>query len=228
MPPTGLKPYGIFAAGDVMTKIKICGIRSLDDVAIINDCMPDYIGYVFAPSKRQISLNTAIALSANVFSGIKKVGVFVNQPIDFLVSAITSGAVDFVQLHGDETAEYEKKLFAALKNSGIEQPEKRCIRAFRIRNKDDIEKTKSTMCATLLLDAYSEKAVGGTGETFDWTLINNIEKPFFLAGGISIDNAEDAVNSAHPFALDVSSSLETNSKKDRAKVEAFVKKIRGL
>lgn len=211
-----------------MTKVKVCGIRSLDDVAIINGCKPDYIGYVFAPSKRQISLSTATSLSKNVSDGIKKVGVFVDQPVELITKAFSCGAIDFAQLHGNENADYERSLFNALAKIGINSPELRCIKAFRIRNNADIEKTNLSLCPTLLLDAYSQSAAGGTGEKFDWTLIKNINKPFFLAGGINADNAESAINSVHPFALDASSSLETNCKKDREKVYEFVRRIRSI
>ncbi len=209
-----------------MTKVKICGLRTHDDVTIVNEFMPDYIGYVFAKSKRQITLQQALSLSKNISDNIKKVGVFANQPLDFTANVLLSGAIDFIQLHGDEDTEYENQLFDYLAKNGIEQPQDCCIKVYRIRSKDDILATKNTTCSTLLLDAFSANARGGTGEKFDWSLIENIKKPFFLAGGINAENVAKAIKTAHPFAIDASSSLETDGKKDRLKVKKFISAIR--
>lgn len=205
-----------------MTRVKVCGIRTPDDVAAVNACRPDYIGYVFAPSERQISLETAKQLTKISKREIKKVGVFVNQPVAFLTECLASGAVDFLQLHGDEDRDYERALFDALRGAGETQPEQRCIRARRIRTAEDIAKADDTACAYLLLDAYSPTAYGGAGERFDWRLIQNLRKPFFLAGGLTAENVADAVAQVHPFAVDASSSMETDGKKDAEKIRAFV------
>lgn len=211
-----------------MTKVKICGIRTPEDVAIINEFKPDFIGYIFAPTWREISLETALKLIKQVDSSIQRVGVFVNRDIDFVAETLLSGAVDLLQLHGQEDREYEEKLFNLLIKNGVSDPQNKCIKAYRVRSADDILATDKTMCSRLLLDAYSEKDIGGTGESFDWTLIKNIKKPFFLAGGINADNVENAVKQVRPYAVDASSSLETDRKKDREKIKKFITNFRSI
>lgn len=206
-------------------KIKICGIRTLEDVTMMNTYKPDYTGFIFAPSKRQISLKTAKLLSTKLNPKIKKVGVFVDQPIDLIRQAFRAHIIDFAQLHGNEDAAYEKALFDALCDLGLQTPHEYCIKAFRIDCRDTLASASTrTNCAYILLDAFSGKAAGGTGKQFCWDYFSSckIEKPFFLAGGICLENADFAIEKANPFALDVSSSLETNGKKDMKKVQAFM------
>lgn len=207
-------------------KIKICGIRRPEDVDIVNTYRPDYIGFVFAPTWRQITVDTACSLKAQLHPEIKSVGVFVNQPIELLVETLTRGAAQFLQLHGQENASYEKELVHALAEKGIKNPEEHLIRAYRIRSAEDFDHIPDTRAPLLLLDAYSPDAIGGTGEAFDWTMIKNIEKPFFLAGGISAENVLDAMQSVQPFGIDASSSLETDKAKDREKIKLFIERIR--
>lgn len=207
-------------------KIKICGIRRPEDVAIVNAYQPDYIGFVFAPTWRQIDTARACRLKALLHSNIKSVGVFVNQPIELLTEACTSGAADYLQLHGQEDETYEKALVKALAQKGIKNAEERFIRAYRIRNVSDFDRIGNTLAPLLLLDAYSPKDIGGTGGAFDWTMIRNVEKPFFLAGGITAENASKAIQLAQPFGIDASSSLETEKAKDRDKIKLFIERIR--
>lgn len=209
-----------------MVKVKICGIRSLLDVEIVNQYKPDYIGFVFAPSKRQISSEVAEILADKVDASIKKVGVFVNQPVEFLTDLLCKGTVDYLQLHGDEDEIYENKLFELLKQKGFQNPGEKCIKVFRIKDEKDVGKIGKTGCSLLLLDAFSQSALGGTGETFDWNLIQKIEKPFFLAGGIQAGNVKRAVEQVQPFGIDASSSLETDGRKDKEKIKVFLETIR--
>ena len=210
-----------------MAKIKICGIRTHADVAIINEFKPDYIGFIMSPKFwRYVSPEQVKALGELADSSVKKVGVFVNQPVDEVAKALSSGIIDLAQLHGAEDRAYEEALFSRLQSSGIQNPEDRCIKAFRIRNAEDIAKTETTLCGKLLLDAYSEKAEGGTGETFDWGLIKHVKKPFFLAGGLNSENISEAIRTVAPFAVDASSSLETERRKDREKICLFVSAAR--
>lgn len=211
-----------------VTKVKICGIRTPEDVAIINEFKPDFIGYIFAPTWREITLETALELTKQVDSSIQRVGVFVNRDVEFVAETLLSGAVDLLQLHGQENREYEEKLFDLLIKNGVDKPQDRCIKAYRVRNDEDILATEKTICGRLLLDAYSKNDIGGTGESFDWTLINNIKKPYFLAGGINADNVETAVKGLRPYAVDASSSLETDRKKDREKIKQFMSKFRSI
>lgn len=207
-------------------KIKICGIRRPEDVDIVNDFCPDYIGFVFAPTWRQIDIDTACALKTRLHPEIKSVGVFVNQPVEFLTKACTSGAAAYLQLHGQENASYERELVKALAEKGIKNPEERLIRAYRIRNGADFDRIGDTLAPLLLLDACSPKDMGGTGETFDWTMIRNMKKPFFLAGGITAENVTTAIRLARPFGIDASSGLETDKAKDRDKIKLFIERIR--
>lgn len=207
-------------------KIKICGIRRPEDVDIVNEYCPDYIGFVFVPTWRQIDLDTACTLRGRLRPEIKSAGIFVNQPIELLVTACASGAAEYLQLHGQENAFYERELVKALSQKGIKNPEERLIRAYRIRSGADFDFMTDTLAPLLLLDAYSPKDIGGTGEAFDWTIIRNVKKPFFLAGGIGPENVTDAIRLAQPFGIDASSSLETDKAKDRDKIRTFVERIR--
>ncbi len=206
--------------------IKICGIRRPEDVEIVNTYRPDYIGFVFAPTWRQIDLAAACRLKALLHPEIKSVGVFVNQPIQLLTEALATGAVSFLQLHGQEDAAYESELLKALAQKGVKNPEEHLIRAYRIRSEKDFDHIKTTHAPLLLLDAYSPEDIGGTGQTFDWSLIRNMEKPFFLAGGITAKNVREAIELVHPFGIDASSSLETNQAKDSKKIKTFIERIR--
>ena len=207
-------------------KIKICGIRRPEDVDIVNDFCPDYIGFVFAPTWRQIDIETACRLRAHLNPEIKPVGVFVNQPVELLTKACTSGAAAYLQLHGQEDASYEQELVKALAEKGIKNPEERLIRAYRIQGGTDFDRMRNTLAPLLLLDAYSPADMGGTGETFDWTVIRNVKKPFFLAGGITAENVNKAIQLACPFGIDASSGLETDKAKDRDKIKLFIERIR--
>lgn len=209
-----------------MVKVKICGIRSLEDVDIINHYLPDYIGFVFAKSKRQVTPEFAAVLSKRVDASIKKVGVFVNQPIEMLADLLVNGTLDYLQLHGDEGQEYEHTLFELLRKKGISNPEEHCIKAFRIKEEKDFKNVGQTGCSLLLLDAFSASAPGGTGESFNWNLIQSMEKPFFLAGGIHAGNVRQAIEQVNPYAVDLSSSLETEGKKDEEKIKIFMETIR--
>lgn len=206
--------------------IKVCGIRRPEDVDIVNTYRPDYIGFVFAPTWRQIGTDRACSLKALLHPEIKSVGVFVNQPVELLTEACARGAADYLQLHGQEDVSYEKALVKSLTQKGIKNAEERLIRAYRIRSGADFDRIGNTLAPLLLLDAYSPKDIGGTGEAFDWTMIRNVKKPFFLAGGITAENVTEAIRLAQPFGIDASSSLETDKAKDREKIKLFIERIR--
>lgn len=209
-----------------MVKVKICGIRRMEDVNYVNLYLPDYIGFVFADTRRKVSLETAAMLAKELDPRIRKVGVFVRQKIGQLTEALISGTVDYLQLHGDEDAAYEDALFERLLKNGIRNPQEKCIKAFRIKGTEDFRNPAETKCRWLLLDAYSRKLPGGTGERFSWDLIQGMDREFFLAGGISIENIEQAIRDVRPYAVDVSSSLETDGVKDKEKIREFMEKVR--
>ena len=184
-------------------KIKICGLFRECDIDYVNEALPDYAGFVFAESKRKVTENQAFALSRRLDSSIKAVGVFVDHDISFIRNLLERGIIDIVQLHGHENDEYI---------SAIDAP---VIKAARIGEKYDYP------ADYLLFDS----PVAGSGKTFDWSLIPKTEKPFFLAGGINIGNITEAMK-LNPYAIDVSSGVETDGAKDRGKILEIVKIMR--
>lgn len=197
-----------------MTKIKICGLKSMEDIACVNRWKPEYIGFVFLKGKaRYVSPAKAAEMRKALDPSIIPVGVFVNEPSAEVVSLFQSGTIQIAQLHGNEDEAYVKTL------------RKLCpcpvIKAFIIKSEEDIFKALSFPCDYLLLDNGL-----GTGETFDWSLIQNIDRPFFLAGGLNPENVTKAIRFAHPYAVDVSSGVETDGKKDPDKIQSFISSVR--
>ena len=200
--------------GYSMTKIKICGLKSEDDISYVNELKPDYIGFVFLQGrKRYVSPSRAAHLRGLLDPSIPAVGVFVNEPLEQVIALAKSGTIQMIQLHGQEDEAYLKEL-----RKHCSQP---VIKAFIIKTKEDMEKALSFYSDYLLLDNGL-----GTGEAFDWSLIQNIDRPFFLAGGLNPGNAASAIKLAHPYALDVSSGVETDGKKDYEKIKAFIHAVR--
>lgn len=193
-----------------MTKIKICGLQSEDDISYVNELNPDYIGFVFLEGRRRyISPEKAAHLRKLLNPSIQCVGVFVDAPIEDVVSLLESGTIQLAQLHGHEDAAYAKQLKQLCG--------KPIIKAFVIKNGDDIKKALAYDCDYLLLDNGL-----GTGETFDWSLIQNIDRPFFLAGGLNPENVREAIALTHPYGVDTSSGVETDCRKDYNKIKAFI------
>ena len=197
-----------------MTKIKFCGLTRTGDIEAANELKPDYIGFVFWPkSKRAVTAGQAKTLKAKLDPSIKAVGVFVDEDMEAVKSLLDGGIIDIAQLHGHEDEDYITGLKEA---SG-----KPVIKAFKIRSEDDIRKAEASPADLVLLDAGM-----GDGVTFDWSLIKNTGRPYFLAGGLDPDNAADAVRTLHPYALDVSSGIETDGLKDTNKMAAFAASVR--
>jgi len=202
-----------------MSKIKICGLSRQKDIETVNEYLPDYIGFVFAQgSRRQVDEETARNLKADLNPSIKAVGVFVNEAPERIIRLCKSNIIDIVQLHGDEGEEYMKALKYHIPNQ--------IIKAVRVRNTEDILHAIDLSCDFLLLDTYRENEYGGSGKTFDWSMISDISKPYFLAGGIHSDNVLQVINSYHPYCIDVSSGVETNGVKDAIKIKDIITKIR--
>ena len=198
-----------------MTKIKMCGLRREADIEYANRLRPEYIGYVFAEkSRRYISPEKAAELTKLLDKSIIPVGVFVNETVEKIAAAVKCVAIRIAQLHGDDSEEDIK----ALKSMGIP-----VIRAFRIKSKADCEKAESSCADYVLLDSG-----GGSGEVFDWSLIGGIKRDFFLAGGITPENAAEAIKALSPYALDASSCLETEGFKDFEKMAAFSEAVRNV
>ena len=197
-----------------MTKIKMCGLSSIEDIEAANAIKPDYIGFVFAEiSKRRVSAPEASKLKSKLDPDIKAVGVFLDDKLDFVASMLNLGIVDVVQLHGSENEEYIEKV--------REITNKPIIKAFIIRSKEDVERAEKSTADYILLDGGK-----GEGKVFDWSLLKAIKRPFFLAGGLNPDNAADAVKALKPYAVDVSTGIETDGVKDREKMAAFANAVR--
>jgi len=193
-----------------MAKIKICGLTRQQDIETVNRALPDYIGFVFANSKRRIGGDEAKALKAGLNPFIKTVGVFVNDDVRNIVRLCESGVIDMIQLHGDEDEDYIMRLKNSVPNS--------IIKAARVKGSDDIKKAMDFSSDFLLLDGYHEGMYGGSGKAFDWSVIPLINKPYFLAGGINSDNIMRALEGCKPYGIDVSSGAETNGFKDPEKI----------
>ena len=192
-----------------MTKIKFCGLKRIEDIKYANDLKPDFIGFVFAPkSKRFVDADTARELKNLLDTKIKAVGVFVDEDINVVTKLLKDGIIDIAQLHGSEDEEYIKSLRAIC--------DKPIIKAFTIVSKDDIKKANESTADYILLDSGK-----GSGETFNWDLIKEVNRPYFLAGGLTLDNVENAVKTLHPFVVDVSSGIETDGFKDFDKMCRF-------
>ncbi len=203
-----------------MTKIKICGLSRTEDIEFVNEALPDYIGFVFAKSKRQLTFEKAKQLKAMLNPKIKAVGVFVNEPIDNIIILCKLNVIDIIQLHGEEDAEYIKKLSISLQNP--------IIKAARVKSENDIVRAEEYNTDYILLDAYKEGEYGGSGNSFDWEMIHHVQKPFFLAGGVNPQNVIEAIKAAKPYGIDVSSGVETDGIKDRNKIMDIITKVRSV
>ena len=197
-----------------MTRGKMCGLRRACDIEAANELRPDYVGFVFANgSKRYVSPEEAKVLRSMLDPGISVVGVFVDADPSFIEDILDSGTIDMIQLHGNEDGGYIDRL-----RSSSSAP---IVKAFRIGDGMDVDEIMSCPADHIMLDSGA-----GTGNVFDWNMIENMNRPYFLAGGLSADNVEEAIERLHPFAVDVSSGIETDGFKDKTKMAAFVAAVR--
>ena len=199
-----------------MTKIKICGIKRIEDVNVLNEAKPEYTGFVFwDKSKRNVSFELARLLRKELDENIKSVGVFVDRPIDDIVYLATEGIISVVQLHGNESEDTIKELKGRLPAGTI------IVKAFEVSSEDDIRKANESSADMVLIDSGK-----GSGVAFDWQLLNSLDREYFLAGGLGIENVASAVSKLHPYAVDVSSKVETDGFKDADKIHAFIDAVR--
>lgn len=199
-----------------MTEIKICGIRRQEDIVLMNECRPEMIGFVFyPPSRRFIGFDEASVLRESLDDGIVPVGVFVDTNIGTIAEAVDRGIISAVQLHGNENNGY---IDALRRKTDVP-----IIQAFVVKDRSDIISANNSSADYVLLDNGK-----GTGNTFDWSLIGEIDRPYILSGGLTPENVEDAVDKLRPFAVDVSSGVETDGYKDSDKVLKFVKAVKTL
>ena len=192
-----------------MTKVKICGLSTKGAVEVAVSAGADYIGFVFAPSKRQVTLAQAAELAKLIPSHIQKVGVFVSPSREELLEAIEKVDLDLVQIHG----QVANDLFEDLPCAGIQ--------AVQVDGNGHVPSSRADY---LLFDA----PVAGSGQTFDWGQLDTTElaQPFFIAGGLNEDNVARAIQHFSPFAVDVSSGVETNGQKDHEKIRRFIERVK--
>lgn len=202
-----------------MTKIKICGLKTMDDIHMANCLKPDYIGFVFAGKKRKITLEQAAEMKKILLPEIQSVGVFVNEEPEKVAESANRGVLDLIQLHGEEDADYIRRLRSLT--------DKVMIKAVRVKCREDILRAQELDTEYLLLDSYKAGELGGSGEVFPWEMIPELTKPYFLAGGLNVENVGRALALCNPWAVDVSSSVEADGGKDEKKVKEFIDKVRG-
>ena len=205
-----------------MTKIKICGLSREKDIDIANELLPDYVGFVFAKSKRQVSAEQARKLKDRLSPQIKAVGVFVNEKAETIAEIVSKGIIDLVQLHGDEDAAYCREL-----RKLTEAP---IIKAVRLKDESSLTGIEEFTCDYYLFDTYSEQDYGGTGKSFNQEILLNkkIDKPYFIAGGLNAANVAAVIKDIRPYAVDVSGGVETDGVKDKAKIEEFINRGRAV
>lgn len=217
-------------------KVKMCGISKIETIPAVVEAKPNYMGLVFAPSKRQVTVDQAKTLVEELHKGcakkygsdtepdkndtIKTVGVFVNETVDNLVTIANEANIDAVQLHGDE----DETFIQSLK----ERTNVEVWKAVQIRSAADVEEWIDSSADMILFDAYHKDERGGTGEVFDWSSLDEFERPFMLAGGIDSTNVARAIRTVRPYGIDTSSGIETNGVKDDEKITAFTKIVKSI
>ena len=217
-------------------KVKMCGISKVETIPAVVEAKPDYMGLVFAPSKRQVTVDQAKTLVEALHKQytkrynngteqsnndeIKTVGVFVNETLDNLVTIAKGINLDVVQLHGDEDEAFIQSLKG---RTNVE-----IWKAVQIRSAADAEAWIDSSADMLLFDAYHKDERGGTGEVFDWSCLDEFERPFMLAGGIDSTNVARAIRTVRPYGIDISSGIETDGVKDDEKITAFTNIVRTI
>lgn len=190
-----------------MAKIKICGLRRDQDIDYVNRLKPDYAGFILSSGYKR-SVSDAGKLKMLLSQSIKAVGVFVNEPLCKIEAALKNNVIDIVQLHGNETPEYCSRITAPV---------------IKVLLPEQFDKIKDY---EPVVDYFLFDSGAGTGKVFDWCSIPETEKPFFLAGGLSERNLKNAINNIKPFAVDLSSSVETDGFKDFEKIKKVMEIVR--
>ena len=193
-------------------KIKICGLFREQDIEAVNEAMPDYIGFVFAKSHRQVSVETAQKLKNKLNKNILSVGIFVNEDINKIAEICNKNIIDLVQLHGDEDDNYIKELRKLCNN--------KIIKAVKVKSGEDILRWRNTLADYILFDGGA-----GSGIKFDWELLKSVIRPYFIAGGINQTNIDEAIK-LKPYCIDISSGVETNKLKDKEKILKIVRRVK--
>ncbi len=199
-----------------MTRVKICGLFRPCDIEAVNEAGPDYCGFIvhFPKSHRNVTPEQVRILRAKLVPAITPVGVFVDQPVEDVAALLNDGTLSVAQLHGHEDERYIAALRALAPGHEI-------WKAFQVRSRKDLDAAKASTADIVLLDnGY------GTGQTFDWSLISEVSRPFFLAGGLNPDNLAQAIRQVRPYGVDLSSGVETDRQKDPIKIRAAVAAVR--
>ena len=200
-----------------MSKVKICGLSREEDIYVVNRALPDYIGFVFAPSTRRVTVKTAAMLKAKLDPRIQAVGVFVNAEISVIAEIYREGVIDLAQLHGDEDGEYISRL--------KELCGRRVIKAVGVGDRLPALPAGPDY---YMFDTLSVQH-GGIGKSFNWEILNKYNgPPYFLAGGLTVNNVADAIRRLSPYCVDVSGGVETNGVKDADKINEFIQKVRAI
>ncbi len=204
--------------GDRLVKVKICGLKREEDILYVNELKPDYVGFVFAQSKRQVDKYRAKELIKDLDKNIKKVGVFLNAPAKEVKEISEYCNLDIIQLHGDEDPIYCKSF------------SKEVWKGFRIKDKDSLKELVNYNTYGFLLDTFKKGAYGGTGEIFNWDIVSDISKDKFviLAGGLNPENIQQAIKAVKPTVVDVSSGVEITGLKDYKKIRKFIENVREI
>lgn len=197
-------------------RIKICGLMTTEDARVVNEAKADFAGMVFADTRRKVSRQRAEEIRKTLDEKIPAVGVFVNEDPEVIRELAEHGIINMIQLHGDEPPE---RIIYLKETTGLP-----VIKAFRIRDRDDLASIRTFPADYFLFDTYVEGSYGGTGQTFDWTCLQDVDRPYFLAGGLRMDNIADAMRTP-AYALDISSGVETSGRKDREKILAVTKRV---
>ena len=206
-----------------MAKVKICGLRRPEDIQMVNEALPDYIGFIFAPSKRRLGAQEASDLAGELKKQIKKVGVFVNEKPETILKIAGQVGLDVIQLHGDEGEEDIR----FLQERGLE-----VWKALRIRSQAEAEQGLLLPADRLLMDSFVPRLYGGSGKRFDPGLLRGINpellaQKVIVAGGLDLENIAEIMDEIKPYAFDVSSGVETDGWKDGQKVKRFVQTVKG-
>jgi len=200
-------------------KVKICGILSEAAALCATEHGADVLGFVFAESKREISLEHASSIISKVPKEIKKVGVFVNPSMERIVEVVSKTGIDIVQLHGNETPEFCREIPYPM------------IKAFSVERMDDLKNIHKYPCEYILLDGPKGKYHGGNGIAFDWGILSGFDfrdKKVILAGGLNPENVTAAILETKANMVDVSSGVETNGQKDLEKIKTFLTRVKNL
>ena len=203
-----------------MISVKVCGLTRPEDIDAVNRFAPDYVGFVFAPSRRQVSPETARRLIRGLAEGILPVGVFVNEVPQRVAFIAAMCGLRVIQLHGDEDSETQDEV---RRLTGRE-----VWKAVRVKDRESLLEVTEGRADRYLLDAYHPEQRGGCGQTFDWSLLKEIpSEKIVLAGGLMPENVAQAVRDIQPYGVDVSSGVETDGQKDPEKIKEFIRSVRG-